>query len=126
MGSFGSGKTKCIIKSNKKQADLDKIYLYAKDPYEVKSQFLIKKRESTGPKHFNDPKDFIEYSNDMQDVYKNIGEYNVAKERKMLTVFDDMIADMISNKKRNSVVTELFIRGRKLNISLVFFNTIIL
>ena len=56
----------------------------------------------------------------MQDVYKNIDEYNVDKERKILIVFDDMIADMIHNKKLNSIVTELFIRGRKLNISLVF------
>ena len=56
----------------------------------------------------------------MQDVYKNIDEYNVDKERKILIVFDDMIADMINNKKLNSIVTELFIRGRKLNISLVF------
>ena len=83
-----------------------------------KYQFLIKERESTGLKHFNDPKAFIEYSNDMQDVYKNIDEYNVDKERKILIVFDDMIADMINNKKLNSIVTELFIRGRKLNISL--------
>ena len=70
-------------------------------------------------KRFNDPKTFIEYSNDMRDVYKNIGEYNVDKDRKILIVFDDMIAD-IKNKKLNLVVTELFIRGRKLNISLVF------
>ena len=56
----------------------------------------------------------------MQDVYKNIDEYNVGKERKILTVFDDIIADMIYKKKLNSVVTELFIRDRKLNISLVF------
>ena len=56
----------------------------------------------------------------MQDVYKNIDEYNVDKERKILIVFDDMIADMINNKKLNSIVTELFIRGRKLDISLVF------
>ena len=56
----------------------------------------------------------------MQDVYKNIDEYNIDKERKILTVFDDMIADMINNKKLNSTVTELFIRGRKLNISPVF------
>ena len=48
----------------------------------------------------------------MQDVYKNIEEYNIGKKRKMLIVFDDMIADMITNKKLNSVVTELFIRGR--------------
>ena len=56
----------------------------------------------------------------MQDVYKNIDEYNPGKKRKILIVFDDMIADMINNKKLNSIVTELFIRGRKLNISLVF------
>ena len=56
----------------------------------------------------------------MRDVYKNIGECNPDKENKILIVFDDMIADMINNKKLNSVVTELFIRGRKLNISLVF------
>ena len=56
----------------------------------------------------------------MQDVYKNIDEYNADKENKISIVFDDMIADMINNKKLNSIVTELFIRGRKLNISLVF------
>ena len=89
------------------------MYLYAKDPYKVKYQFLINKRESTGLKHFNDPDAFIEYSNDMQDVYKNIKEYNVDKERRILIVFDDMIADMINNKKLNSIVTELFVRGRK-------------
>ena len=71
-------------------------------------------------KHFNDPEDFIEYSNDMHDVYKNIDHYNPDKENKILIVFDDMTADMINNKKLNSIVTELFIRGRKLNISLVF------
>ena len=56
----------------------------------------------------------------MPDVYKNIDEYNADKERKILLVFDDIITDMINNKKLNSVVTDLFIRGRKLNISLVF------
>ena len=102
------------------QPDIDKIYLYAKDPYEAKYQFLINKKKSAGVKYFNDPKAFIEYSNDMQDVYENIDEYNLDKERKILIVFDDMIADMINNKKINSVLTELFIRGWKLNISLVF------
>ena len=56
----------------------------------------------------------------MQDVYKNIEDYNPGKERKILIVFDAIIADMINNKKLNSIVTELFIRGRKLNISIVF------
>ena len=91
--------------------------MYVKDPYEAKYQFLINKRESIGLKHFNDPKAFIEYSNDMQDVYKNINYYNPNKENKILIVFDDMIANMINNKKLDSIVTELFIRGRKLNIS---------
>ena len=81
---------------------------------------MINKRESIGSKHFNDPKAFTEYSNDMQDVYKNIDEYNPSKKRKILIVFDDVIADMINNKNLNSIVTELFIRGRKLNTSLVF------
>ena len=94
--------------------------MYAKDPYESKYQYLINKREGVGINHFNDPKAFIEYSNDMHDVYKNIDDYNPDKENKILVVFDDMIADMIYNKKLNSIVTELFIRGRKVDISLVF------
>ena len=94
--------------------------MYAKDPYEAKYQYLINKREGVGINHFNDPKAFIEYSNDMHDVYKNIDEYNPDKENKILIVFDDMIADMIHNKKLNSIVTELFIKGRKLNMSLAF------
>ena len=85
--------------------------MYAKDLYEPKYKFLINKRENTGLKYFNDLKAFIEYSNDMQDVYKNINYYNPNKENKILIVFDDAIADMINNKKLNSVVTELFIRG---------------
>ena len=102
------------------QPDIDKIYLYAKDPYESKYRFSIKKGKSIGLKHFDDPKAFIEYSNDMQGVYKNIDEHNVDKECKILIVFDNMIADMINNQKLYSLVTELFIRGKKLNISLVF------
>ena len=66
--------------------------------------FLINKRKSTGLKHLNDPKAFIEHSNYMQDAYKNIEEHNADNERKILIVFDDMIADMINNKKLNSIV----------------------
>ena len=99
------------------QPDIDKIYLYAKDPYEAKYQYLINKREGVSIDHFNNSKAFIEYSNDMHDVYKNIDEYNLDKENKILIVFDDKIAE---SKKLNSIVTELFIRGRKLNIFLVF------
>ena len=120
IGGSGSGKMNALLNLINKQPDIDKIYLYAKDPYEAKYQILIDKRESVGLKHFNDPKAFIEYSNDMQDVSKNIDEYNPGKKRQILIVFDDMIADTINNKKLNSVVTELFIRSRKLKVYLVF------
>ena len=119
IGGSGSGKTNALLNLINNQPDIDKIYLYAKDPYEAKYQYLINKREKVGLDHFDDPKAFMEYSNDMQDVYKNIDDYNLRKKRKLLIVFDDMIADMINNKL-NPVVTELFIRGRKLNISIVF------
>ena len=118
IGGSGSGKANVLLNLIKKQPDIDKIYLYENDLYEAKYQYLINKREGVGINHFNDPKAFIEYSNDMHDVYKNIDDYNPDKENKILIVFDDMIADMIQNKKLNSIVTELFIRGRKLNISL--------
>ena len=120
IGGSGPGKTNALLNLINNQPDIDKIYLYAKDPYENKYQFLINKRESIGLKHFNDPKAFIEYSNDMHDVYKNIDNYNPDKENKMLIVFDDMTADMINYIKLNSIVTELFIRGRKLNVPIVF------
>ena len=73
-----------------------------------------------GIKHLNDSKTFIQCSNYVNGIYKKIEEYNPNRKRKILNVFDDMIGDMLSNKKLNPVVTELFIRGRKLNISLVF------
>ena len=94
--------------------------MYAKDPYEAKNQYLINIREKVGIDHLEDPKASIEYSNDMHDIYKNINECNRDKENEILIVFDYMIADMTSNKTVDSVVTELFIRGRKLNISLAF------
>ena len=122
--------------------------MYAIDANEAKYQFLINKPEDIGTKHFNDTakntvispdslvwkfcgkklryfsqcnsKAFIEYSSDMYDIHKNIEEYNLNKKWKILTVFDDMIADMLNNKKLNPIVTELFIRGRKLNISFAF------
>ena len=76
--------------------------------------------EKVGIDHFNDPKAYIEYSNNMHNVYKNIDDYNPNKDNKNLIVFDDIIPDMINNTKLNSTVTELFIRSRKLNISLCF------
>ena len=95
----GSGKTNWLFNLINEKPDIDKVYLYAKDPYEVKHQFLVNKRESTDLKHFNDCKAFIEYSNGMDDIYKNIKEYNPNKKRKILIVFDNMIADILSNKK---------------------------
>ena len=104
---------KFIIEFNRKSTRIDKIYLYAKDPYEAKYQYLINKREGVGIDYFNDRKAFIEYSNDMDDLYKNIDEYNPDKENKVLKVFHDMIVNIIHNNKLNSIITELFIRGRK-------------
>ena len=120
IGGSGSGKTNALLNLINNQPDIDKIYLYAIDPYEAKYQHLISKRKKVGLDHLNDPKASMEYSNDIQDVYKNIEEYNLGKKRKILIFFDHMIADMINNKKLNSVVTESFIRGRKLNIYIVF------
>ena len=101
VGGSGSGKTNALLNLINNQPDIDKIYLYAKNPYEAKYQYLITKQEKVELDHFKDPKAFMEYSNDMQDVYKNIEDYNPRKKRKRLTVFDDMIADMIKNKKLN-------------------------
>ena len=120
VGGSGSGKTNALLNLINNQPNIDKIYLYTKDPYEVKYQYLINKRVKVGLDHFKDPKTFMEYSSDMEDVYKNIKNYNPGKKRNILIVFDDMIADMINNKKLNSVETEFFIRGRKHNIFIVF------
>ena len=120
LGGSGSGKTDALLNLINNRLDIDKIYLYAKDPYEAKYQYLINKREKVGLDLYGDPKAFMEYSNDMQDVYKNIEDYNLRKNRKVLIVFDDMIADMINNKKLYPIVTEFFITGKKLNISIAF------
>ena len=82
----GSGKTNLLLNLIKSQPDIDKIYLYAKDLYESKYQYLINKREGVGINHFNNPKAFVDYSNYMHDVYKNIDDYNLDKENKILIV----------------------------------------
>ena len=97
----GSGKTNSLFNLINEQPDIDKIYLCTKDPT---YQFLINKQESTGLKHLNDSKAFIKYSNNMDNIHKNIEEYNPNKKRKLLIVFDDIIADMLSNKKLNPIV----------------------
>ena len=81
------------------ELDIDKNFFYAKDLHEAKYQFLINKRENTDLNHFNDSKAFIKYSNDEDDIYENIEEYNPNKKRKTLIVFDNIITDMLSNKK---------------------------
>ena len=102
------------------QKDIDKIYLYAKDLSEPKYEYLIKNRENAGIKHVNDSNAFIEYSNTMDDVYENIDDYNPSRKRNILIISDEMIADIMTNKKFQSIIKELFSRCRKLNISLVF------
>ena len=126
IGAFGSVKTNALLNLINHEPDIDKIYLHAKEPYEAKYQLLINKTENTGLKYFNDSKAFTEYSNDSHDVYKNIKEYNPNKKWKILFIFDDMIADMLSNKKLNPIVIELFITERKLNILFLSHNLILL
>ena len=120
IGGSGSGKTNALLNLIKEQDDIDKIYLYAKDLSEPKYEFLIKKREDVGIKYCNDPNAFIECSNRIDDVYQNIDDYNPSRKIKILIVFDDMIADIMSNKNFQAIIKELFIRCRKLYISLVF------
>ena len=120
IGGSGSGKTNALLNLIKKQDFIDKIYLYGKDLCEPKYKFLIKKRENAGVKHLSDPKTFIECSNTMDDVYENIDDYNSNIQRKILIVFDDIIADIITNKKFQAIFNELFIRCRKLNTLLIF------
>ena len=93
IGGSGSGKTNALLNLIKEQSDIDNIYLYAKDLSELKYEFLIKKHEDAGTKHLNNSNAFIECSNIMDHVYENIDDYNPNRKRKVLVVFDDMIAD---------------------------------
>ena len=92
IGGSGSVKKNALLNLIKEQDDIDKICLYAKDLSEPKYDFLIKKRENAGTKHFGDSNAFIECSNAMDDVYENIDDYNSSRKRKKLIAFDDMIA----------------------------------
>ena len=94
--------------------------MYARDLSEPKSEYLIKKREDAGIKHVNNPNTFIECLNFMDDVYENINDYKPSRKRKFVIVFDDMIADIMKNKRFQAIIKELFSRCRKLNISLAF------
>ena len=130
MGPLGSGKTNALLHLIDKFHPIDKIYLYAKDTNEEKYHNLINKREKAGIKNLNDPHAFIEYSNDMNDVLEDINNYNKKRDKKVLIIFDDMIADIMRSEKFKAIVKELFIRCRKLNISKPllnrFYNAILL
>ena len=99
IGGSGSGKTNTLLNLINEQRDIDRIYLYAKGLSESKYEFLIKNCEDAGIKHVNDPKEFIECSNTMNDIYENIDDYNPNRRRKILIIFDDMIADIMTNEK---------------------------
>ena len=120
IGGSGSGKTNTLLNLTNEKNDVDKIYLYAKDLNKPKYKVLIKKHENAGIKHLNDRNAFIVCSNVMDDVYENIHDYNLSRKRKILIVFDDMIVDIMTNKRFQPIIKELFIRCIKLNISLVF------
>ena len=120
IGGSGSGKTNALLNLVNKQCDIDKIYLCAKDLNEPKYEYLIKNHKNTGIKHLNDPNTFIECSNTIDDIYENNHDYNPNRKRETLIAFDDMIECIKSNKKFKAIVEKLFIRCRKLNISLVF------
>ena len=98
IGPSVSGKTNTLLHLINNLHPIDKIYLYAKDLAEPKYKFLINKREQAGIKNLNDTHAFIEYSDDMNDVYADISNYNKKRENKLLIAFDDMIADIEYNK----------------------------
>ena len=120
IGPSGTGKTNTLLHLINNLHPIDKICLYAKDLSEPKYEFLTNKREQAGKKKLNDPHAFIEYSNDMDNVLDDINNYNKNRDKKVLIVFDDMTADIMRSKKFKAIIKELFIRYRKLNISIVF------
>ena len=120
IGPSGSGKTNTLLHLIKNLHPIDKIYLYAKDIGKEKYQILINKREQAGLKNLNDSKAFKEYSDDMDDLVDDINNYNKNKVKKVLIVFDDMIADIEYNKNFKRIIKELFYRAHKINLSIVF------
>ena len=120
IGPSGSGKTNTLLHLINNLHPSDKIYLYTKDIHEPKYEYLINKREQTGIKNLNNPKAFIEYSDDMDDVLDDINIYNKNRDKKVLIAFDDMIADIEYNKNFKKLIEELFYRARKINVSIVF------
>ena len=120
IGPSGSGKTNTLLHLINNLHLIDKIYLCAKDIHKPKYKHLINKSEQAGIKNLDDPHAFIEYSNDMNDVLDDINNYNKNRDKKVLIVFDDMIADIEYNKTFKRKTKELFYRARKINVSTVF------
>ena len=120
VGPSGSGKTNTLLHLINNLHPIDKIYLYAKNIHEPKYEYLINKREQAGIKSLNDPHAFIEYSDDMNDVLDDINNCNKNRDKKLPIVFDDMIADIEYNKNFKRIITELFYRVLKINVSIVF------
>ena len=120
IGPSGSGKTNTLLHLINNLHPIDKIYLYPKDIHKPKYKYLINKREQAGIKNLNVLHTFIEYSDDMNDVLDDINYYNKNRDKKVLIVFDDMIADIEYNKNFKRIIKELFYRARKINVSIVF------
>ena len=116
IGPSDSGKTNTLLHLINNFHPIDKIYLYAKDTDEKKYQFLINKREQAGIKNLNEPHEFLEHSNDMNDVLDDINNYNNNRDKKVLITFEDVIADIMRSEKFKAIVKELFIRCRKISI----------
>ena len=114
IGGSGSEKANTLLNLINEQHDINKISLYAKNL--SKDEILLKKRENAGIKYLNDPNAFIECFSTMDDVYENINDYNPSRKRKILVVIDDMIVNIMANKKFKAIMKEFFIRCRNLNI----------
>ena len=120
ISGSGSGKTSALSNLINEQNDIDNIYLYVRELSDPECEYLIKKRKDAWIKHVSNPNAFIKRSNTMDDVYENINNYNLTREIKNLIVFDEMIANIMTKRRFQAVIKELFIRCRKLNIALVF------
>ena len=120
IGPSGSGKTNTLLHLINNLHPIEKIYLYANDLAEPKYEYLINIRGKAGIKNLDYPKVFIEYSNDMDDVLDDINNYNKNKDKKVLIVFDDMVANIEYNKNFKRIIKELFYRACKINVSIVF------
>ena len=120
IGSSGSGKINTLLHLINNFHPIDKIHLYAKDIGEEKYNYLINKSKQAGIKNLNDPKAFIDYSNDMSNAPDDINYYNKNRDKKVLIIFDDMIADIEYNTDFKKIIKKLFFMGRKIIVFIVF------